>query len=74
MSDHKPVVREVPSQVSRDVAAAVVSCECGWVDPYVWSTVIGARSAYLVHVLTAHFPPEWPGSFDVDYDPEGRSS
>lgn len=73
MTGHAPIVREF-SEGSPDAGSAVVACECGWEDPYLWSSVIGARAAYLTHIVGAHFPPEWPGTFDVDYDPEGRTA
>ncbi len=67
MSNHEPIIREWPEGVG-------ISCDCGWNDPYVWASAVGAREEYLKHVVTAHFPASWPGSFDVTYDDEGRLS
>jgi hypothetical protein len=64
---HEPVIREFEGSVA-------IGCECGWLDPYLWSHQVGARTAWLNHVVTAHFPASWPGSFSVDYDDEGRLS
>ena len=67
MSAHAAVVRDFPDGVG-------ISCDCGWIDPYLWSETTGARNAFLTHIVTAHFPAEWPGAFFVDYDPDGRMS
>lgn len=46
-------------------------CACGALGPGnggVWSTVLGARSEYLQHVVARVVAAQgWPGSVDVDY-------
>lgn len=69
MSQHEPTIRS-----TSDGSSCSVDCSCGWSDPYLWSHEVGARTAFLEHVVRAHFPASWPGSFSVDYDPDERGA